>query len=281
MAFNVNVMTSFFKVIDLKSRLEINKLYTFFYEEPGENYIFEGECHDFWEVVFVIRGKLRVTAESDIYEIESGQAIVHPPMEFHALRTVVQDTAYCVISFGGTMPFSRLVASADPERVMRIHNLGREAFVFNQNSVHKSIAVQGVVQETEAMYVVKSVEMLLLEMYMSSVEEKNFPKRDKSYSIIINELREHINERLTLSELAVFCNMSESNIKKTFKKYSGVSVMHYFNVMKITHAKQLLSEGCTVSQTAEQLGFADSNYFSTVFKRIAGMSPLEYKKRRS
>ena len=55
--------------------------------------------------------------------------------------------------------------------------------------------------------------------------------------------------------------------------------MEYFNRLKIEKAKQYLKEGNSVKETALRLGFYDTNYFSTVFKRITGNSPNKVRNR--
>ena len=260
----------------LPGKLEIDGIYTLFCEKPLEGYVFEGEYHDFWESVFVLNGSIRVTAGTDIFVLEKGQGVVHPPMEFHALRSLEPGTVYCVFSFDGTMPFEgHIVGQADVDVISEIHRLGRQAFDFYNNT---GIWANEIKSGGQAIYTVKKLEGVLAEMYFSGSEEKVRLKTDKNYSVIVNALRKNIHRKLTLEELADICKMSPSNVKKVFGKYSGTGVMNYFNLMKVNKAKNLLREGFSVGEIAEKLGFADANYFSTVFKRIAGISPQEYKK---
>ena len=71
--------------------------------------------------------------------------------------------------------------------------------------------------------------------------------------------------------------MSEVNLKKTFSKYLNIGVINYYNNLKINSAMTMLKDGMTVRETAEALGFANQNYFSTVFKRITGRTPSNYR----
>ena len=71
--------------------------------------------------------------------------------------------------------------------------------------------------------------------------------------------------------------MSQSNLKKTFRKYSGVGIIKYFNELKIEKAQKLLNSGYSVKETAATLGYNDQNYFSVVFKRVKGYSPIKLK----
>ena len=63
----------------------ITSIYTAFTATYQNNYSFAGEFHNFWEIVFVLDGKLGVTAGSNVHILTKGQAILHPPMEFHSL----------------------------------------------------------------------------------------------------------------------------------------------------------------------------------------------------
>jgi len=93
-------------------------------------------------------------------------------------------------------------------------------------------------------------------------------------------LEEHVEERLTVAEVARLCSMSESAIKKTFTRYAGIGMMAYFNQMKMRRAARLMEEGMSVRQAAAAVGFSDQNYFSTVFKRTTGAAPRIYMARR-
>ena len=73
------------------------------------------------------------------------------------------------------------------------------------------------------------------------------------------------------------CYMSPVSVKQTFSRYAGMSIMAYFNNLKITAAISMLKSGMTVQEVAQRLGFSSQNYFSTVFKRIRGVSPSTFK----
>ena len=133
--------------------------------------------------------------------------------------------------------------------------------------------------ENEAERVVKKLELLISTLISNSkVDIKSFDSKSAhNYLNIISVLKANISKNITIEDIAELCNMSPSNLKKTFTKYSGVSIIKYFNSLKIEKAQKLLSEGYTVKETASALGYTDQNYFSVVFKRITGQSPLKYK----
>ena len=99
----------------------------------------------------------------------------------------------------------------------------------------------------------------------------------KNYTMIVNVMESNIDKKLSVGDIAKLCNMSEVNLKKTFSRYSGMGVMEYFNLLKITAATERIKRGETVQEVANSLGFSNQNYFSTVFKKITGKNPTYYK----
>lgn len=62
------------------------------------------------------------------------------------------------------------------------------------------------------------------------------------------------------------------------KKETGRSAVKYITQIKIERAKKLIRDsGMRVGEISEMLGFADSDYFSKVFKKMTGLSPREYR----
>ena len=103
-------------------------------------------------------------------------------------------------------------------------------------------------------------------------------------SIGIRNAISHIEQNPTLSpgitQLARIAQMSESYFKVSFKKEAGMPPGEYAMMRRIESAKQLL---CTSSQPvtrlAMDLGFATSQHFATVFKRMTGLTPKAFRQR--
>lgn len=91
-------------------------------------------------------------------------------------------------------------------------------------------------------------------------------------------IRQHIQERITIEELAGAAALSVSRFKEKFKAQMGTSPRNYVNYHKVEQAKALLSQGFNVTQTAMALGFSGSDYFSVVFRRYTLLSPTEYQR---
>ena len=110
----------------------------------------------------------------------------------------------------------------------------------------------------------------------SVIDNENASKSAQTFSEIVVFLENNIHRKLDVDDIAAGCEISRSNLKKIFSKYSGIGIMAYFNTMKVREAKLLLDSGMSVHECAVSLGFTDQYYFSTVFKRITGTPPSRF-----
>lgn len=90
-------------------------------------------------------------------------------------------------------------------------------------------------------------------------------------------IRENLNKRLSLQEVAAVFNFNPNYLSQLFSKYAGAGFVEYMTGVRIGAAKEMLAQGdLRIYEIAERLGFENSFYFSKVFKKSEGMSPKEY-----
>lgn len=89
-------------------------------------------------------------------------------------------------------------------------------------------------------------------------------------------LQKRVDQSVPVDQLAEELGISLSHLKRIFARYAGKGAHDYFNDLKIEYAKELLSAGHSVTQTAALAGFANQAYFSAAFKRITGQNPKEF-----
>jgi len=91
-------------------------------------------------------------------------------------------------------------------------------------------------------------------------------------------MREHLNSKLTLTEIARHLNLSEEYFNRLFKQCTGFPPMKYFSKMKIETATEMLTDDkLPVYAVAEQLDFCSESHFSKTFKKYMKISPSTYK----
>lgn len=82
---------------------------------------------------------------------------------------------------------------------------------------------------------------------------------------------------LSIEQIAELCDVSANTFRRQFTAYAGMPPVEFRLNQKIHRAKQLLeSESFTVSEISDALNFSDVSYFSRIFKKKTGLSPLEY-----
>jgi AraC-like DNA-binding protein len=107
------------------------------------------------------------------------------------------------------------------------------------------------------------------------------PIEKDAVDISIEFMQNHLDVSLALEEIASSINLSVSHYSSLFRKKTGYSPVVYFNHLKIQHACQYLQfTTLRINQIATKLGILDQYYFSRMFTRIMGVSPLEYRNRK-
>ncbi len=86
---------------------------------------------------------------------------------------------------------------------------------------------------------------------------------------------------VSVKDLADLVEVSKSYLCYIFKKETGKTITDYYNEIRIREAEKFLQEtNRSVKQICSEIGFTDQNYFSRLFKKVVGISPLQYRKQR-
>jgi two-component system response regulator YesN len=85
----------------------------------------------------------------------------------------------------------------------------------------------------------------------------------------------------SLRELAAQVALNESYLSALFSRKTGMSITRYTAMLRVEKAKALLrATDDRIGEIAARVGYADENYFCRIFKRMAGMTPNEYRRGR-
>ena len=88
----------------LTSVVNVSKIVTIHYYEFDKNFVFGGESHDFWEMVYIDKGRVRIRADETETDLAQGEIIFHRPNEFHSIRALDSSPNFFVISFVSDSP---------------------------------------------------------------------------------------------------------------------------------------------------------------------------------
>jgi transcriptional regulator GlxA family with amidase domain len=91
-------------------------------------------------------------------------------------------------------------------------------------------------------------------------------------------IEKNFHDKITVDKLASMLALSRRNLERRFKKATANTVVEYIQRVKIEAAKMSLeSSRENVTEVMYKVGYTDTKAFRTTFKRITGLSPVQYR----
>ncbi|MEW9053765.1 MAG: helix-turn-helix domain-containing protein [Neobacillus sp.] len=127
--------------------------------------------------------------------------------------------------------------------------------------------------------------ILLKQMFLEFAKRTARSRSYLSDSVLVNKISKdiqvHLYEKVTPADIAERLNMNGSYLSRHFKEQTGKTITEFINEVKIKEGIRLLeTTEMPLIQISTQLGFSSQNYFQTVFKKITGKTPIEYRKKK-
>ena len=143
-------------------------------------------------------------------------------------------------------------------------------FLFTENHPSKDVFVGFMLKEL----VIRILRANYREIYSENALKLSGNNR---IAFVINYIREHLSENLTVAELSKQAYMSESHFFRVFKNETGLSPIDFINNERIKLATRLLADPkMKIKEVYMRCGFDNRSYFNRVFKRKQNLSPTEY-----
>jgi transcriptional regulator GlxA family with amidase domain len=130
-------------------------------------------------------------------------------------------------------------------------------------------------------------------VFMSKAFQIDIERRSQSPFVIFNGQKDHdddairkaqeiiensVADKITVDQLADTLALSRRNLERRFKKATSNSIIEYMQRVKIEAAKMSLETSReNVNEVMYNVGYTDPKAFRTTFKRITGLSPVQYR----
>jgi len=276
----------------LKSEFTIKSIVTVHYFEYRKDFAFTGEAHDFWELVYVDKGEINVTADDKIFRLNQGELVFHKPNEFHNVSANgIVAPNLVIISFEckshAIKFFNNKIFSVTKHQKNLLSQIVKEASKVYKTPLDDPLTNELIKSDSHVFggeqTIRISIELLLLSLYKNnSVQKQSLSVlKERMDTNIIDEviefLNENIGQNLSFSDVVKFSKISGTKLKVLFKEREGIGIMNYYNRLKIERAKLFIREdNYNFTQIATLLGFESIHYFSRCFKNTTQMTPTEY-----
>lgn len=264
------------------------------HEKMGKNwsiairsdYLSKKHWHNEYELLYVLAGTTYVNIYEDTYEVARGEMLLISPGAVHSYTEPQEFNKICVIrltedflkcySAGTHNLYTRFLSD-----VLHIRADGKIAAVMKALMPAFQAEEEAVV---ESIVIGKALELFLLLLQDSSLITERVPVKRNNDSEILDKMivyiREHMQEKIALSDIAAHLGFSESYCSKYIKKKTNMNFLEYLNNERIEKAKQALRlTDAPITEIAYITGFSSIQSFNRVFKSFCEVSPTEYRKR--
>ena len=258
-------------------RLCVDGLYTFFYQEKEQGFLFSGESHPMPELTYVDQGSLHSVVDGKETTLKQGDLVIYGPGQWHMQYADI-----------GVAP--RFVTISFDLSGVDITPLLNRKFTAPQKVAS---LLQNMLQEQETMdeysrdIILTDLSQILIHLLREAVNPRD-QKLQTANSIhseneIIRQAQQfistHIREKLSVPLVARQVDVSPSYLTALFHKNLQISPGEYIRRIKLQESKQMIRENnLNFTEIAAALQYSTVHHFSRQFKEKFGITPTEYAK---
>ena len=260
--------------ISTQPNLTIQELYTFFYQEKEQGFLFPGESHFMWELTYVDQGSMHSVADGVDVKLQQGDLLLYAPHQWHMqYADIGVAPRYVTVSFhtdsNALLPLTNRILHPSQRVIALLQQLLREADLSDPYT---------------ADVLIHTLELLLLTLLreMNTVNHKLQALHcvNSENEIIRRALQyvgTNVRQKLSVPIVAQAVDVSASYLTALFHKHLQLSPGEYIRRIKLQESKQLIREGkLNFTEIAETLQYSTVHHFSRQFKEKFGITPTEY-----
>lgn len=246
--------------------------------------------HDCFEVYISLSGSKHFFIDDRSYDVKKGDVFVINQYESHYLvhnDTEVNDRIVISIDphFLETLSSSStdLCGCFKKKEVLNHHRMTTDQFQLNyiNSLIYKITMSEGfgsdLIENSAFVELMILINKLFLEYNNESNVYLKYPNNELVGNIL-EYINKKISETVTIEDIAKELFISSSYVCRVFKSETGTTINKYITARKISLAKSMLANGCTVKEACEKSGFNDYANFIKVFSKVVGISPKKYGK---
>ncbi len=230
---------------------------------------------DDYYLLYVVSGKLNVTlADGSIRRSEKGDLWIFPPhLLYRYSHTESEELEYMYVHFTGS-EVERVLVDCGLKKHPEVNCLRDDGGVYLRfREIFDAFAHQDGLRDRELSALLERL-LITLGRSLRGREDNALLKKSIAY------INSSYDTQLSVPELARLESLSPSRYSTLFKKIMGVPPMEYVTSLRMAAACSLLSStDIPVCDIGASVGYSDPHFFSRIFKKCTGLSPLAFRKR--
>jgi AraC-like DNA-binding protein/mannose-6-phosphate isomerase-like protein (cupin superfamily) len=246
--------------------------------------------HDCFEVYISLSGEKHFFIDDRSYDVQKGDIFVINQYESHyLLQQNSENNERIVISIYPHFLEAMSSAASDlcqcfsNRDIIDYHKIAADNYQLNyiNSLINKLVMVDGfgqdLIENTTFIELIVFINKLFLEANNKNVVGKKYANNELMSSIL-EYINSNIYDTITIENIAKELFISSSYACRVFKNETGTTINKYITARKISIAKSMLANGCSVKEACDGSGFNDYANFIKAFNKIVGTSPKKYGK---
>jgi YesN/AraC family two-component response regulator len=266
------------------------------YSELNANWNWKEVYSPFARLYYVKAGKARTYIRDKVYELEPGYLYLTPPFSLHNDECEDYFSLYYIHFYEKEIdresifdkydfPVKIQASPLDLSLIERLHTINPDRYLANIDPKMYDNALtfsQYVACNNKLPYhLLIETQSILMQLMSRFLEYRTRKTVDKDVRInnSLQYIHEHINQDISIDDLAAIACVSNDHFIRLFKKEMLQTPVKYVNAKKIEKAQLLLlTTDSSIRDIAMELSVDNISYFNKIFKLHTGKTPLEYRK---
>lgn len=250
--------------------------------------------NNFFEIVYVEKGRGRQCINQHEFEYEEGNIFLLPPLDCHSFK-IMEASRFYFIRFTDHYflqndrltdynswfdKIAYIVANYNKVPGDIISSESERQFIINNI---KSIYQEYLANDNYSDSIITGAVASILNILARSIEKKYVDQAneiDNRFGEVLRYVNTHISdaEKIRVPELAAKFGISKTYFSEYFKKQAGVSLADYILKSKLRLVEtKVLHTDLSLKEIAYQLNFTDSSHLARSFKKVYGMTVKEFR----
>lgn len=259
------------------------------YNITTANKVKEPHFHNYYEFIYILQGRARVTVNDRVYEAGPDCLLAISNLEKHYWQTVtIPYERFCIVFkpeyFHSAIqdPVLSSVFRNRPQHfshLLRLSPADSAAFLSLVNQMRGEIEGANAYWET---YLKSLFRLSIVSLFRSHRDFFPIPSPNKNTALVLEVqkfIEDNCHNQINLPEIAREHYIDKYYLSHLFKQITGFSFKEYLILQRIAKAKELMFHTTdNVTEVALSSGFNNINHFIRIFKKYEGITPYQYRK---